>query len=222
MDAGPWLTSPKHVDGEPWAGQRPVAVVLDPRDAPQPLTLNPDELPVDLHRARVEVDFGPGDGQRLTDPNTGRQHPPGEVRQVLAHCLRVGVQGSEPTVPFISGQLAAPLSTATVRAVITRWAWAGSGTPSSDLGFRAGTRPALGPSEGGCSRVVARMTAPGGWCVEPVVVQRAGRTLRRLGVTRMGVFVGEVADPRHLAKLGVPVAELFEQNYAVAPRRGSR
>jgi hypothetical protein len=71
MDAGPWLTSPKHVDGELWEGQRPVAVVLDPRDAPQPLTLDPDELPVDLHRARVEVDFGPGDGQRLADPKPG-------------------------------------------------------------------------------------------------------------------------------------------------------
>jgi hypothetical protein len=56
------------------------------------------------------------------------------------------------------------------------------------------------------------MTAPGGWCVEPLVIQRAGRTLRRLRVTRMGVFVGEVANPQQLAKLGVPVAELVEEN----------
>jgi hypothetical protein len=33
-----------------------------------------------------------------------------------------------------------------------------------------------------------------------------------LRVTRMGVYVGEVADPHHLAKLGVPVVELVEQN----------
>jgi hypothetical protein len=56
------------------------------------------------------------------------------------------------------------------------------------------------------------MTAPGGWCVEPLVVQRGGRTLRRLRVTRMGVFVGEVTSPQQLAKLGVPVAELVEEN----------
>lgn len=31
-------------------------------------------------------------------------------------------------------------------------------------------------------------------------------------VTRMGVFVGEVASPHQLAKLGVPVAELVEEN----------
>jgi len=28
----------------------------------------------------------------------------------------------------------------------------------------------------------------------------------------MGVFVGEVASPHQLAKLGVPVAELVEEN----------
>jgi hypothetical protein len=33
-----------------------------------------------------------------------------------------------------------------------------------------------------------------------------------LRVTRMGVFVGEVASPHQLAKLGVPVAELVEEN----------
>jgi len=47
------------------------------------------------------------------------------------------------------------------------------------------------------------------------MVQRAGRTLRRLRVTRMGVFVGEVAGPQQLTKLGVPVAELVEENRRV-------
>jgi hypothetical protein len=56
------------------------------------------------------------------------------------------------------------------------------------------------------------MTAPGGWCVEPLVVERRGRTVQRFRVTRMGVFVGEVARPEQLAKLGVPVAELAEDD----------
>ena len=51
------------------------------------------------------------------------------------------------------------------------------------------------------------MTAPGGWCVEPLVVERQRRTVHLFRVTRMGVFVGEVASPQQLAKLGVPVAE---------------
>jgi hypothetical protein len=33
-----------------------------------------------------------------------------------------------------------------------------------------------------------------------------------LRVTRMGVFVGEVASPQQLAKLGVPVGELMEED----------
>jgi hypothetical protein len=61
------------------------------------------------------------------------------------------------------------------------------------------------------------MTAPGGWCVEPLVVDRRGRVVHRFRVTRMGVFVGEVASPQQLAKLGVPVAELVEEAW----RRGA-
>ena len=56
------------------------------------------------------------------------------------------------------------------------------------------------------------MTAPGGWCVEPLVVERRGRTLHRYRVTRIGVFVGEVASPQQLANLGVPLAELVEKD----------
>jgi hypothetical protein len=59
---------------------------------------------------------------------------------------------------------------------------------------------------------VASMTAPGGWCVEPLVVERRGRTLHRYRVTRIGVFVGEVASPQQLANLGVPLAELVEED----------
>jgi hypothetical protein len=33
-----------------------------------------------------------------------------------------------------------------------------------------------------------------------------------LRVTRMGIFVGEVASQQQLAKLGVPVAELVEDD----------
>ena len=56
------------------------------------------------------------------------------------------------------------------------------------------------------------MTAPGGWCVEPLVVERRGRIVQRFRVTRMGVFVGEVESPQQLVKLGVPVAELIEED----------
>ena len=59
---------------------------------------------------------------------------------------------------------------------------------------------------------MARMRAPGGWCVEPIVVERGGRTVRRFRVTRMGIFVDEVASPQQLAELGVPVAELLEED----------
>ena len=55
------------------------------------------------------------------------------------------------------------------------------------------------------------MTTPGGWCVEPLVVEREGRTVHRFRVTRLGVFVGEVATPQQLAQLGVPVADLVEE-----------
>jgi hypothetical protein len=67
------------------------------------------------------------------------------------------------------------------------------------------------------------MTAPGVWCVEPLVVERCGRIMQRFRVTRMGVFVGEVASPQQLAKLSVLVAELVEEDQAPAsPRDGRR
>jgi hypothetical protein len=59
---------------------------------------------------------------------------------------------------------------------------------------------------------VARMAAPGGWCVEPLLVERRGRTVLRFRVTRMGIFISEVATPQELDKLGVPVAELVEED----------
>ena len=59
---------------------------------------------------------------------------------------------------------------------------------------------------------MARMTAPGGWCVEPIVVERGGRTVRRFRVMRIGIFVGEVASPQQLAKLGVSLAELVDES----------
>ena len=37
-------------------------------------------------------------------PDSRCQHPPGEVRQVLAHRLRVRIQRSEPAVPFVPRQ----------------------------------------------------------------------------------------------------------------------
>ena len=59
---------------------------------------------------------------------------------------------------------------------------------------------------------MARMTAPGGWCVEPIVVRRDGGTVRRFRVTRIGIFIGEAANPEQLAKLGVPLAELVDES----------
>ena len=47
---------------------------------------------------------------------------------------------------------------------------------------------------------------------EPMVVERGGRIVHRLCVTRTGIFVGEVANPRQLAKLGVPVAVLVDED----------
>ena len=63
-------------------------------------------------------------------------------------------------------------------------------------------------------RVVPHMTAPGGWCVEVILLDRVDGypLVQRYRVTRMGAYIGEVADPRQLAKLGVPVAELVEED----------
>jgi hypothetical protein len=64
---------------------------------------------------------------------------------------------------------------------------------------------------------MASMRAPGGWRVEPITVQRGGRTLHRYRVTRLGVYVGEVpitTDPARdlalIAALGVPADQLAE------------
>src|SRR5690348_4424045 len=64
----------------------------------------------------------------------------------------------------------------------------------------------------GYGRVVSRMTAPGGWCVEVILLDRLDGypPVQRFRVTRMGAYIGEVADPRQLARLGAPMAELVE------------
>lgn len=56
------------------------------------------------------------------------------------------------------------------------------------------------------------MTAPGGWRVVPITVERGGRTLRLYRVTRHGVFVCECREPAELAARGVPLAELVEED----------
>jgi hypothetical protein len=65
---------------------------------------------------------------------------------------------------------------------------------------------------------MASMYAPGGWRVEPITVQRGGRTLHRYRVTRHRVFLADVsitADPAQdlaaLKALGVPVDQLAEE-----------
>jgi hypothetical protein len=52
------------------------------------------------------------------------------------------------------------------------------------------------------------MTAPGGWCVVPIVVERDGRTVRLYRVTHRGRFVCECTSPEEVAAAGVPLAEL--------------
>ncbi len=44
------------------------------------------------------------------------------------------------------------------------------------------------------------------------IVRRRGRVVLCLRVTRLRILVGEVASPQQRAKLGVPVAELVEEN----------
>ena len=56
------------------------------------------------------------------------------------------------------------------------------------------------------------MTAPGGWRVVPIVVERGGRTLRLYRVTQYGVFVCECRSPAEVAAAGVPLAELREED----------
>jgi hypothetical protein len=56
------------------------------------------------------------------------------------------------------------------------------------------------------------MTPDGRWRVGEIRVQRGGRTLTRLRVTTYGgVFVAEVGAIGQLAALGVPLADLVEE-----------
>jgi hypothetical protein len=59
------------------------------------------------------------------------------------------------------------------------------------------------------------MTAPGGWRVVPMVLERDGRTLQLYRVSRYGRLVCECETPGEVAAAGVPLAELREE-------RGSR
>lgn len=52
----------------------------------------------------------------------------------------------------------------------------------------------------------------GRWRVEQIRVERGGRTLNLLRVSSFGVFVAEVADVAQVAALGVPVAELVDED----------
>jgi hypothetical protein len=56
------------------------------------------------------------------------------------------------------------------------------------------------------------MTAPGGWRVVPIVLERDGRTQRLYRVTRHGVYVCECRSPVEVAAAGVPLAELREED----------
>jgi hypothetical protein len=56
------------------------------------------------------------------------------------------------------------------------------------------------------------MRAPGGWRVEPIVVERGGRTLQRYRVSRYCVFVAECRTIEEIAAAGVPVDQLVEED----------
>jgi hypothetical protein len=56
------------------------------------------------------------------------------------------------------------------------------------------------------------MTAPGGWRILPIVVERDGRTLRLYRVSRSGRFVRECRTPEEVAAAGVPVDRLIEED----------
>ena len=55
------------------------------------------------------------------------------------------------------------------------------------------------------------MTAPGGWRVVPIRVERGGRVLDLYRVTHYGVFVCECRTPAEVAAAGVPMGELHEE-----------
>ena len=54
------------------------------------------------------------------------------------------------------------------------------------------------------------MRAPGGWRVEPITVERGGRTLQLYRVSRHGVFAAECRAVEELAGVGVSVDQLVE------------
>jgi hypothetical protein len=56
------------------------------------------------------------------------------------------------------------------------------------------------------------MTAPGGWRVVPIVVEREGRTLRLYRVSQSGRFVCECRTSEELAAAGVPLHRLIEED----------
>ena len=56
------------------------------------------------------------------------------------------------------------------------------------------------------------MTAPGGWRVVPIVVERSGRTLRLYRVSQAGRFICECRTPEEVAAAGVPVDRLIEED----------
>ena len=66
------------------------------------------------------------------------------------------------------------------------------------------------------------MTAPGGWRVVPIVVERDGRTLRLYRVSRSGRFVCECRTPEEVAAAGVPVDRLVDEDDRRARIREAR
>lgn len=65
----------------------------------------------------------------------------------------------------------------------------------------------------GDTPVVRMVSRDGVWRVEQIRVLRGGRReLVRLRVTRYGVFVGDVGSVEDLAALGVPLADLVDDD----------
>jgi hypothetical protein len=56
------------------------------------------------------------------------------------------------------------------------------------------------------------MTAPGGWRVVPIMLERGRQTLQLYRVTQHGVYVCECRSPAEVAAAGVPLAELHEED----------
>jgi hypothetical protein len=58
------------------------------------------------------------------------------------------------------------------------------------------------------------MTAPGGWCVEVILLDLLDgrRPVVRYRVVRHGTHVATVVSPQQLEQLGVPVADLAEED----------